>query len=124
MTKSNFCPCGCKVTPSTYRSKFFSRWPTGYPFQDTNLYYCANYHNCGNVMGKCPELHIDHIMAESKTGLNCINNLRPMCALCNQTKSDYYGAEEELMYNMGAENLRIFNKNNVISNQKKQNRRR
>lgn len=123
MPKANFCPCGCKVTPSTYREKFFSRWPTGYPFQGSGLYYCANYAECGNAMEKCPKLHVDHIMPKSKTGINCINNLRPMCALCNQKKSYKYGDDEDAWYNLGADNLRVFNKNNVIAKQKKHKRR-
>ncbi len=124
MPKANFCPCGCKVTPSTYRSKFFSRWPTGYPFQGTGLYYCANYAECENAMKKCPGLQVDHIMPESKTGINCINNLRPMCALCNNIKNAKYGDNEVHLYNLGADNLRVLNKTYVIAKQKKQNKRK
>jgi hypothetical protein len=123
MPKANFCPCGCKVTPSTYREKFFLQWPTGYPFQGSDLYYCANYTECGNSMKKCPKLHVDHIMPKSKTGIHCINNLRPMCALCNQKKSCKYGDDEDSLYNLGADNLRVLNKKNVIAKQKKQKKR-
>jgi len=125
MSPGNFRPCNCKVTPSTYRKKFFERWPTGYPFQGTNLYYCANYDICGNVMSKCPKMHVDHIIPQSANGPQCISNLRPMCANCNQTKSDNYSRKEVKLQSFGADAIRVIHKESVIQKQKlKKNQRK
>lgn len=122
MSNSNSCPC-CKVTKNTYRKKFFERWPTGYPFQGTNLYYCAYYESCGNVMEKCAGMQVDHIIPQSDNGPQCINNLRPMCALCNNKKSAKYGRQEKQLYKKGADNVRVLHKDSVIAKQEKKKKR-
>jgi 5-methylcytosine-specific restriction endonuclease McrA len=124
MVNSNACPC-CKVTKNTYRKKFFERWPTGYPFQGSDLYYCANYEQCGNVMQKSPNMQIDHIIPQSANGPQCIDSLRPMCSQCNQKKGADYGDNEDYLYNSGADNVRVMHKGSVIAKQnKKKNQRR
>lgn len=95
------CDCGCGVTPTTYRSKFKSYWPSGYPY-DNGLYYCSE---CSVGMPWSKELHIDHIIPKSDGGRNCIHNLRPMCAHCNQVKTDKYGDKEVTKKKMGKVNL-------------------
>lgn len=88
-----YCECGCGVTPSNYRKKFFETWATGYPFVD-GKYYCSNYGNtnkfgytCKFVREKCPEAHVDHVFPKALGGRDCINNLRIMCAHCNESKN-------------------------------------
>ncbi len=133
MPKADYCSCGCGVTPTNYRIKFFKTWSNGYPFQNGGLYYCANFGKkdkngniCTYKSEQCPESHVDHIVAKSKGGLNCIHNLRIMCAHCNITKNATYGAYEERLFSLGSDDCRVYQKQHVIDYQnktKKKNRR-
>lgn len=126
MPKGNQCSCGCGVTPSNYRTKFFETWSNGYPFQNCGLYYCANYGMidkngdiCTFKSTKCPQAHVDHIVAKSKGGPNCINNLRIMCAHCNTSKNDICGDYEDNLFSLGSDNCRVYQKQNVVRYQNK-----
>ena len=93
--KPQYCKCGCGVTPSNYRDKFFENWSTGYPYEGTHLYYCSNYgqknkkgHICSFVVSEiCESAHVDHIWPKAQGGANCIHNLRIMCLHCNISKN-------------------------------------
>lgn len=94
--KTKFCDCGCGVTPSTYRKKFFDTWSTGYPYPDSGMFYCSNFGQldkngdvCSFVVSEpCKDAHVDHIWPKAEGGKDCINNLRIMCAHCNTSKND------------------------------------
>ncbi len=115
--KPKYCDCGCGVTPSTYREKFFEAWPTGYPYQNTGLYYCGNYGNtndkgytCNFVDQRCSKAHVDHVFPKAKGGLDCINNLRIMCSYCNESKNDKETKTAKLSKFMNASHLRAYQK--------------
>lgn len=94
--KPQHCECGCGVTPTNYRKKFFETWSTGYPYEDSERYYCSNYGRkdkngdiCSFVVSeKCAMAHVDHIWPKAQGGDDCINNLRIMCSHCNTSKND------------------------------------
>jgi hypothetical protein len=73
---------------------------------------------------KCSEAHVDHIVPKGKGGLNCINNLRIMCAHCNESKNIHHGRHEEYLFGLGADDCRVFQKKGVISYQKKKGKNR
>lgn len=96
MGKKQYCVCGCGVTPTNYRNKFFDTWPNGYPYANSGKYYCSNY-GCKDkngricnfiVSNKCSEAHVDHVVPKAHGGRNCISNLRIMCCHCNTSKND------------------------------------
>jgi hypothetical protein len=122
MCKANHCPCGCGVTPTNYRQKFFDKWSKGYPFQDSGLYYCANYgkplkngNTCTFVSVKCPKAHVDHVIPKAKGGLNCINNLRIMCEHCNISKNASVSRAAKHLSGLGHDDMRLFHKKTIIS---------
>jgi 5-methylcytosine-specific restriction endonuclease McrA len=94
--KPQYCKCGCGVTPTNYRKKFFDTWSSGYPLGD-GMYYCANYGQTDSKGNTClsvaydrtdSSMHVDHIWPKADGGDDCINNLRPMCMHCNTSKND------------------------------------
>jgi hypothetical protein len=94
--KTSYCECGCGVTPTTYRRKFFEKWANGYPCDDSGLYYCSRYgqtnnkgYTCQTVVSEPSKLiHVDHIWPKAEGGSDCIDNLRVMCVHCNTSKND------------------------------------
>lgn len=123
---ASYCACGCGVTPTNYRKKFFDTWNTGYPFQGCGMYYCANYGSldkngnlCTFVSVKCPKAHVDHIVAKSFGGPNCINNLRIMCAHCNESKGAEVGELEKHLAGLGLDNCRVAHKKKIVKRKAK-----
>lgn len=100
MPSANYCSCGCGVTPTNYRKKFYDVFPTGYPFMDTGKYYCGG-EDCNAVMSWCSKLHIDHIVPKAMGGENCLHNLRPLCFHCNTKKGATFSQKDIILSNAG-----------------------
>lgn len=122
MGKAKYCDCGCGVTPTNYRLKFKEAYPTGYPFTlKGGLYYCGVCH-CGFEWSS--KLHIDHIEPKAKGGIDCIHNLRPLCATCNCSKGGVFTLESKNTKKRGEkEKMRLHAQKEQVKfqNKKKQN---
>lgn len=103
MVKGDYCSCGCGVTPTNYRAKFKTAFPTGYPYSNSGMYYCGV---CYEGMEWCKNMHIDHIKPKAIGGLNCIHNLRPLCAACNQGKGKLFTPQDKQLHRAGGMNTK------------------